>query len=154
MVGIRTRRAFSLIELVIVIVILGIIGAIAIPRMSRGSAGAADASLAADLAVLRNAIELYRAEHNGTYPAVATFSAQLTQWSDEAGATNAAPDSTHFLGPYLQAIPPIKVGANKGLNVVAATAADGVAWVYSETTGIIAPNAAGNDSRGVAYSSY
>ena len=50
---VQSRRAFSLIELVIVVVIIGIIAAIAIPRLSRGSAGAADAALIGDLAVMR-----------------------------------------------------------------------------------------------------
>jgi prepilin-type N-terminal cleavage/methylation domain-containing protein len=63
----RVNRAFSLIELVIVVVIIGIIAAIAIPRMSRGAAGAADSSLTANLAVLRNSIDLYQTEHGGTY---------------------------------------------------------------------------------------
>ena len=56
------NRGFSLLELVIVVVIIGIIAAIAIPRMSRGSAGAADAALTGNLAVLRNAIDLFAAE--------------------------------------------------------------------------------------------
>ena len=72
------RRAFSLIELVIVVVIIGIIGAIAIPRMSRGAAGAADSSLVADLAVMRSAIDLYKAEHGGDLPKLTTFSDQPT----------------------------------------------------------------------------
>ncbi len=54
-----SRRAFSLIELVIVVVILGIIGAVAIPRMSRGAEGAAESALVSNLATLRGAIELY-----------------------------------------------------------------------------------------------
>src|SRR5690606_32356582 len=66
-------RAFSLIELVIVVVILGIIAAIAAPRMSRGSKGAIDSALKSDLAVLRNAIELYQIEHDGLYPSEANF---------------------------------------------------------------------------------
>src|SRR5215218_7529280 len=60
--GVRYSRAFSLIELVIVVVIIGIIAAIAIPKMSRGSAGAADSALQGNLAVLRNAIDLYSTE--------------------------------------------------------------------------------------------
>src|SRR5207253_6427253 len=95
-------RAFSLIELVIVIVILGIIGAIAIPRMSRGAQGAADGALIADLARLRNAIDLYQAEHGGTYPDLVTNQGtQLTQYTDDNGAVVAAKDATHIYGPYL-----------------------------------------------------
>src|SRR6478672_10320323 len=82
------RRGFSLIELVIVVVIIGIIAAIAIPRMSRGSAGAADNALAQNLAILRNAIDMYQTEHNGAYPAPAgsaTIEDLLTKYSDAGG---------------------------------------------------------------------
>ena len=63
----RSRKGFSLIELVIVVVIIGIIAAIAIPKMSKGAAGAGDSALQGNLAVLRNAIELYNSEH-GKFP--------------------------------------------------------------------------------------
>ena len=62
----RTRRGgFSLLEVVIVVAIIAILAAIGIPRMSRGSKGAGDSALSGDLAVLRNAIDLYAAEHGG-----------------------------------------------------------------------------------------
>ncbi|MEQ8770662.1 MAG: hypothetical protein RIB60_09145 [Phycisphaerales bacterium] len=144
-----------MIELVIVVVIIGIIGAIAIPRMSRGAAGAADSALVADLAVLRNAIDLYEAEHGGDYPALATFEAQLTQYTSAAGATSATKDATHIYGPYLRSIPALKVGDNRGDNTLVATAGGTAGWVYDEDTGTIFANTgADTDDRGVAYSSY
>src|SRR5436309_8758714 len=97
-------KGFSLIELVIVVVIIAIIGAIAIPRLSRGAAGAADSSLIGNLRVLRSAVDLYASEHGGTYPATATITAQLTQYTDDSGATSATKDSTHIYRPYLRAI--------------------------------------------------
>ena len=72
------RSGFSLLELVIVVVIIGIIAAIAIPRMSRGAAGASDSALSGNLAVIRNAIDMYAAEHSGSFPTVA--SATLTYY--------------------------------------------------------------------------
>ena len=135
------KKGFSLVELVIVVVILGIIGAIAIPRMSRGAAGAADSGLMADLAVLRNAIELYAAEHAGAYPKVATFTEQMTTYTAADGTAKATKDADHPFGPYLTSIPAIKVGPQQGNNGVAAAAADGVAWVYNETLGTIKANA-------------
>ena len=126
------RRAFSLIELVIVVVIIGIIGAIAIPRMSRGAAGAADSGLTADVAVLRNAIDLFKAEHGGLEPALATFSAQLTTYTDAAGTANATKTSVYYFGPYLREVPKLKVGTNKGKNgVIAAQAGTVAGWVYA-----------------------
>src|SRR3954453_19452292 len=103
--GRRAPQGFSLIELVIVVVIIGIIAAIAIPRLSRGSAGAADSALLGNLAVLRNAIDLYATEHGGTYPALATFDAQLTQFTDAPGGAAAAKDTTHVYGPCLRKMP-------------------------------------------------
>lgn len=150
------RRAFSLIELVIVVVIIGIIGAIAIPRLSRGAAGAADSSLTANLTVLRTAIDLFHTEHGGVYPAVATIEAQLTQFSDDAGATSATSSATHIYGPYLRAVPPLPLGAKKGSTGIAAVDGAGVGWIYDETTGKIKANCvdAEVDVRGKKYNTY
>lgn len=151
------RRAFSLIELVIVVVIIGIIGAIAIPRMSRGAAGAADSSLVADLAVLRSAIDLYKAEHGGSLPAFATFEDQMTTYTNDAGTANASKSSTYYLGPYLRELPTLKVGSNKGQSaVIAAQGGSTAGWVYDETTGEISANLPDTevDVRGVQYNNY
>lgn len=151
----RKRRGFSLIELVIVVVIIGIIGAIAIPRLSRGAEGASDSALAGDLAVLRNAIDLYATEHGGTYPTVADFAAQLTTYTDANGNDNAAKTSTYIYGPYLRSVPKLKVGANKGNSNVAAAAGLGVGWIYNETTGAISANTGTDaDATGTLYSAY
>lgn len=152
----KRDRAFSLIELVVVVVILGIIGAIAIPRMSRGAAGAADSALVADLAVLRNAIALYETEHQGSYPALATFSAQLTQYSDIDGNTSATKTGAYIYGPYLRVVPKLKVGSNKGSNAVTGTAGGTEGWLYNETTGAISANLPNTetDASGTPYADY
>lgn len=155
-----TRFAgFSMIELVIVVVIIGIIGAIAIPRMSRGAAGAADSALVADLAVLRNAIDLYQAEHGGDYPPLTGFANHLTQFSDETGTTvQATKDASSgvIFGPYLRSIPTLKVGSTtrgeNGLTDTPGTA--GAGWVYDEATGAIIANTTDTDDRGVGYNTY
>lgn len=148
------RRAFSLIELVIVVVIIGIIGAIAIPRMSRGAEGAADSAVKANIAVLRNAIDLYKTEQ-GSYPTVAKFVDQLTTYTDGSGNTQATKDTTYVYGPYLRAVPPLPVGPQKGLTKIAASAAADVGWVYNETTGAITPNTGTlTDAKGVKYTDY
>ena len=145
-----------MLELVIVVVIIGIIAAIAIPRMSRGSAGAADSALSGNLAVLRNAIDLYAAEHNGTYPTEANIANELTQYTDAAGVAQATKDATHIYGPYVRKIPPLPVGAEKGSTGVANAAAVGVGWIYSATTATIKANCpdAEKDVSGKAYNIY
>ena len=152
----RQRSGFSLLELVIVIVIMGIVAAVAIPRMSRGSAGAADAALSGNLSVLRNAIDMYAGEHNGTNPAVATIANQLTLYSSSTGATNATKTATYLYGPYIRKVPALPVGAEKGSTNVAAAAAAGVGWIYTVATGAIQSNttAAEKDSADKAYSDY
>lgn len=150
----RKSRGFSLIELVVVVVILGVIAAIAIPRMSRGAAGAADSGLASDLSVLRNAIEMYKAEHAGSYPTAADIGDQLTLYTDISGNTSSTKTGAYIYGPYIAAVPALKVGANRGNTDIAAADAAGVGWIYTATTGSIVANAAESDESGTAYASY
>ena len=152
-----TNRAFSLIELVIVVVILGIIGAIAIPRMSRGASGASDSALVSDLSVIRSAVDLFAAEHGGTYPAFADMPGALLQYSDVIGTDIGAKSTTRIYGPYLRAVPPLPVGTNKGKTAFIATQGGSTAgWVYDDSTGTVSANlAAGEaDAAGVDYNTY
>ena len=150
------NEAFSLLELVIVVVIIGIIAAIAIPRLSRGSAGAAEAALSADLAVLRNAIDLFAAEHPGQFPSLADIEAQLTQYSTEAGPAQAAKDAAQIYGPYVRTIIPLPVGARKGSTGIGNADADGIGWIYDENTGDIEANCTNGetDDTGKKYNDY
>jgi len=129
--GLSDRHGFSLIELVIVIVIIGLIAAIAVPRFTRASQGSAEAALRADLKVLREAIDLYAAEHGDDWPSLraagdgvgpqngAAFERQLTLYTNEHGEAVRTPDAAHPLGPYLRQIPPLPVGSNAGNTKVA-----------------------------------
>ena len=152
----RTNRAFSLIELIIVVVIIGIIAAIAIPRMSRGAAGAADSSLLGSLAVMRSGLDIYAAEHGGTFPVLATFVNQMTLFSDSNGATNAVKGGAFIYGPYLRKVPPLPVGTEKGSTVVTAIAGTaGAGWVYNDAAGtIIANTTVEADDAGKLYNTY
>lgn len=152
-------RGFSLIELVIVVVIIGIIGAIAIPRMSRGSAGAADSALIGDLSVLRNAIDLYAAEHNGAFPALGTIGNQLTSLTNAAGAVDDGSGKLggYIFGPYIRKIPSLPVGSFKGLSTFTDTlATPGFGWVYNATTGVVTANGtvSDKDESGKLYSAF
>lgn len=151
----RTRRGFSLIELIIVVVIIGIIAAIAIPRMSRGAEGAADSALTGDLAVLRNAIDLYAAEHGGDFPELNTFANQMLGYTDYQGDISTTKTTTHIYGPYLRAIPQLPVTPEKGSTVITGTLNTvGAGWVYEESTGTITANSAADDDTGRAYNTY
>lgn len=153
----RKYRAFSLIELVIVVVIIGIIAAIAVPRMSRGAAGAADSALTANLAVLRNAVDLFQTEHGGTFPALADLPNALVQYSDAAGTTfSATKTASCIYGPYLRAVPALPVGADKGKTTFVASYTAGNGWVYNAVTGAVTANCppAETDATGKAYNAY
>ena len=158
----RPSRAFSLIELVIVIVILAVVAAIAIPRMMRGAQNAGAVALKGDLAVLRNAIELYCAEHEGRYPDDATTLAdQLTMYTKSDGTD---PDSAfdvasgRVYGPYIRAIPPLPVGPKAGATGVQAAPPAGpdIGWIYVGSAGTIraATKPELVDSDGVPYRDY
>lgn len=163
----KRKSGFSLVELVIVIVILAVISAIALPRVSRGAKGADQSALGQDLGVLRNAIEIYAAEHGGDFPgakaAGGTFGAlgtelafknQLTQYTDKAGAVSATKTGTFIYGPYLHKIPPAPVGANGGSTVTSvantgpAVTAGTEGWVYNYVTGGIIVNSSATDESG------
>jgi type II secretory pathway pseudopilin PulG len=104
------RTGFSVIEAIIILVILGTIAAIAIPRMSHAGQNASENALAGDMAVWRNALDLYQRDHGGSYPKDSTtLAAQLTQYTDITGETATTRDATHVLGPYLRSVPPLPV---------------------------------------------
>ena len=151
-----TRGGFSLLEVVIVVAIIAILAAIGIPRMSRGAKGASDSALTGDLATLRNAIDLYAAEHTGAFPTAADINTQLAQYTTISGGVNATKDTTHIYGPYMRSIPPLPVGAKKGNTVIAAADGNGVGWIYTATDGTIKANNADAevDEAGKKYNTY
>jgi len=155
-----TRRwGFSLLEVVIVVAIIAILAAIGIPRMSRGARGASDSALTGSLATLRNAIDLYAAEHAGAYPEADKIADQLTKYTSATGTVNATKTGTFLYGPYMRSIPPLPVGAKKGKTGIAAATGDEVGWIYDATEGKIRANTVpGNegekDEAGKLYSDY
>jgi len=155
------KSGFSLLELVIVVTIIGIVASIAIPRMSRGAVGASDSALAGNLEVMRKALDTFAAEHGGQFPTLAQIPGQFTGYTDHSATSTpvARPDATHGFGPYLQAIPSLPAGANKGKNTFTnkdPVGSDAAGWYYNEATGEIKANCADSeaDSAGIRYNSY
>ena len=162
------RQGFTLVELVIVIIILGILAALAIPQFVSSTKDAQEATLRGDLAVLRNAINLYYHQHASIYPGAkkvdgsgddtgagdnpVAFVNQLTQYTDKTGKVSAALDRTNYpFGPYLMTAVPSNPLATTGASTVSVTTdtgavtADGsptTGWKYSKATGQIIANMA------------
>ncbi len=155
-----TRRAFSLVELVITIVIIAIIAGIAIPRLSAASNCGSDVTLVADLSVFRKAIQLYYAEHESAYPTDdKSLAEQMTLYTDADGNTSPTKTSTHVYGPYLASIPALPVGKYKGLTKIKDGSNPGSkkgGWWYFKKTGEIRANLKNDqvDSSGTPYNSY
>lgn len=101
----KSRKGFTLVEILIVVVILGILAAIVIPQFSQASSEAREASLNSSLQSVRAQIELYKMQHLDELPADgAALTTALTTPTDIDGGPWAAGDGTVF-GPYMRSIP-------------------------------------------------
>lgn len=130
-------RAFTLVEILIVVVILGILAAMVVPQFASASESARNSSMLGSLQTVRTQIELYHAHHNSTYPTLLQISAAwnvLTNRTDVNGNVGNPPvDGVHIYGPYIKQMPSNPFENNS--RTVAAAAAQGVGWVYNESTG-------------------
>ena len=63
------------------------------------------AHLTSNLAVLRNAIDLYATEHAGVYPRLKTIVEQLTTYTNTHGEASPKTTGAHIYGPYIRRIP-------------------------------------------------
>jgi general secretion pathway protein G len=128
------HHGFTLVEVLIVVVILGILAAVVIPQFANAGDEAKIKALQTHLQVVRSQLQLYRMQHNESWPALRTFAAQMTLASKADGSTAAVGTAGYPLGPYLQAVP-----SNPYLTTNAATVSSGAvgssAWYYNETTG-------------------
>ena len=131
------RRGFTLVELVVVVLVLGIIASVAAPKMFDTAGDARTNGTHQSLAVIRDAIELHRAQ-NGTYP----------------GNAGTDADFKADLKPFIKGGFPknqITAAANDGTVAVqtagtALSAGGAQDWKYDNTTGEFIINTTGYDS--------
>ena len=129
-------------ELLIVIIIIAVLAAIAIPKFSNSSQRSKESSLRANLKLVRNAIDLFRAD-TGAFPANMAGLTTSTTAGLSAAAAACTIAATDWRGPYLQAIP---VDPVSGSAMTYGTAAADVGTVKSSATG--------NGLDGTAYSTW
>lgn len=128
------RRAFTLVELLIVVIILGILAAVVIPQFSDASTDARVSSLVTNLATIRGQLEFYKMQHNGAYPTLIGFAAQMTAGTKADGTAGTA------FGPYLQRIP-----NNPFSNTSTVVSTGAGAWLYIQATGTFTANDGGSE---------
>src|SRR5262249_39551983 len=142
----RSRKGFTLVELLIVVIILAILAAIVIPTIGTASAEAKESALRASLNTVRQAISLYRVQHNETYPgpAWANVVTQLTTQTDMTGAPG-----TKY-GPYLRTgfpdnpeVDPSVAQTGTTVATMPAAPTGAEAWIYALDTGELRANQAG-----------
>ena len=166
-----TKTAFSLIELLIILIILSVMAAMVIPEFQNNSRQAKEAAARDNLRILRNAIEVYTAQHKDAAPGYAdsntdgvptryVLASQLLLASNASGGLAAVGTSGYDLGPYLTAIPENTLNNKVSFTIITNSAempseADGdTGWIYKPATKEIRLNYPGTDLSGVSYYSY
>lgn len=170
-----SRKAFTLVELMIVVAILGILAAIVIPQIQGNTMQAKESAVKDTLRTWRNQIELYKLQHNGLAPGyiiigtlpVGASDAKLrdqfigtsTLTGDSVSSQN--PVAPYLYGPYLKSIP---INPYNNLNTITyvssgtlfSAVADGTSsgWLYKKETAEIRVNWTGTDRMGVNYTDY
>jgi len=148
------EKAFSLVELMIVVAVLGILAAIVVPQFQGHSTQAKEAVATDSLRLLRGAIELYAAQHDGvppgyenddvtTPPSGLVFNRQLIL---EKRYLSEMPEN-----PFNN-LETIKIIGNTEAFPASATGEFG--WVYQPATKAIKLDWPGTDKSGTSYFEY
>jgi len=135
-----SRTGFTLTEGFILGIIIAVVAATIVPQLSESTDDAIENGLKLDQRMMRAQIERYKFEHNGAYPTLVQFEAQLTGKTDPDGTPNADGQ----LGPYLEVVPPNPYDRSNAVSAASANRPEADngngGWQYDETTGNIWPN--------------
>ncbi|MFH1074681.1 MAG: type II secretion system protein [Candidatus Firestonebacteria bacterium] len=137
----KSKKGFTLIELMIVVAIIGILAAVAIPRFAQMLDKSREGATKGNLSAIRSAVSIYYSEKEGVWPA----------------------DLSTSFTSYLYPIPPAK--ANQLGNVSTVTLAADVptsastGWAYVTTAGAtyvgnVFCNSTATDTKGSSFTLY
>ena len=125
----RKSGGFTLVEILIVAIILAILAAVVIPQFGESAQDTKISVVKASLHTVRSQLELYRLQHNTTYPLLATWSDQMTKKTDADGTVNAS----GLYGPYLLDMP---VNPMDDSSAIDGTQDGDGGWAYDQSTGV------------------
>ncbi len=165
------KKSFTLVEILIVVAILGILAAIVLPTFQDHITEAKEAAAKDNLRILRNAIEIYAAQHNNVPPGYingdtegdptyTVYWLQMMDASNAAGQTAAVGTPGYEYGPYLSEYPE---NPFNGFSFVAmvpngesfpAEPTGEYGWVYQPRTKTIKLDWPGADTKGIRYYDY
>jgi prepilin-type N-terminal cleavage/methylation domain-containing protein len=136
-----TRRAFTLIELMITVLIIGMILGIAVPNFRQAHLRAREATLRSDLRTYRAGLHAFLSD-TGCYPSALAVLDDTTAPSacTAPGGNGISLAAARWRGPYVIEVRTDPVSQ--------------AALSYAAAAGAVTSSATGNDSRGAAYSTY
>lgn len=155
-------RGFSLVEILIVLGLMGILATVVLMNFSGSDTGTKEQTLKANLAALRQAVDLYKSDH-GRFPSTTgdwssngnstRFIRQMTEFTRADGQASTTKSTTYKYGPYLKAFPEdpftntttvsIDTSNERLLSAIAAAVASGSGaggWYYEAKSGNICAN--------------
>ena len=140
----KSRKGFTLVELLVVIVVLAVLAAIVLPKFVGAGTRSKESALRSNLKLARNAVSLFNND-TAAYPAsmadLAATSAPASGLASDGTAKSITAGDWH--GPYLESIPNDPVS---GSTFTYGTVAGSVGKVTS--------SASGNGLDGTAYSTW
>ncbi len=157
----KSRGGFTLVEILIVVVILGILAAIVVPQFTEASGEAKDSRLQSDLQSVRSQVELFKIQHTGVMPGLASgtataasFAIAMTGYTmaDGSAADPQAPGANVY-GPYLQTLPsnPYALTNKDTVSIVTTSpsaAVTNAGWFFNTATGEFGAATSFTDSSG------
>ncbi|MCE5315395.1 MAG: prepilin-type N-terminal cleavage/methylation domain-containing protein [Armatimonadota bacterium] len=120
---VRSKRGFTLVELLVVVVVLAVLAAIVLPKFMDSGKRSKESAQASDLKIIRNAVQLFYTD-TGYYPATLddlTQEAAASVKVYDSGSAVTLPTASDYHGPYLQEVPDDPVS--------------GSAFAYTNSTG-------------------